>query len=265
MDKIQRVQKIMGFSNYEIDMTDFSDVKVFSLNYHNSGYRRQLKPGNCNNHHRYTIVSDEGKQVSFYIHCLMWRQLNKREVPKGYDIHHINFIPNDNRPENLMLLTHSEHMKLHSKILNENGRFGAIKKSCLQFDKEWNIIKEWESGAEACRQYGETIGSCISHKNRVKTAYGFIWMYREEYDDLVKSGKFEQYKKAYFKEPRNKTVVALDMEGNFIGEYSSMNIASKATGVQTSSISEICNHHYGFNTAHGYRFMFKSEYDNISS
>lgn len=33
-----------------------------------------------------------------------------------YEVHHINLDKKDNRPENLMILTKSEHMKLHAKI-----------------------------------------------------------------------------------------------------------------------------------------------------
>lgn len=62
-----------------------------------------------------------------------------------------------------------------------------------------------------------------------------------------------------------KAVVQFDLNNNYIGEYESIAKASRETGVQRQSIRDCCSHKYGFNTAHGYRFMFKSEYDNISS
>ena len=38
----------------------------------------------------------------------------KKYLRKEYEVHHKNEIKTDNRPENLMILTHSEHKKLHN-------------------------------------------------------------------------------------------------------------------------------------------------------
>lgn len=258
---MNRIQKIKGFSNYEIDMTDFNNVKVFSLNYHTSGYRKQLKPGNCRNHWRVTLVNDSGKQVGIGLHQLVWRQFHG-DIPKGYDIHHINFDPNDNRPENLTLMTHSEHMKLHSKILNDNCKLGGIKKECIQFDCDWKIIKIWESGKEAVRNFGPCVATNLHHSNRSKSAYGFIWMYKEEYDNLICENKWESYKANYFKDIIT-PVIVLDKENNFIAEYPSMQEASKGTGVNTGSICCCCKHSYGYKSAKGYKFLYKSEFESL--
>lgn len=255
------VQTIKGFSRYELDMTDFFDVKVFSLNYRSTGRRQQLVPGNHENHLLFKILNDEGKYVVIYIHQLVWRQFYG-EIPKGYAVHHVNFNPNDNRPENLVLLSHSEHAKLHNKLRIENENyFGAckMKKKCLQFDKEWNLIKEWESGREIQRELGSCARRALVDCSHIKTAYGFIWIYKSKYEKLIRENKWEEFKKNYFKDARS-PVVALDKTGKFIAEYESIVEASRVTGVAQSSICYCCKHKYGFKSAGGFIFMYKDEY-----
>jgi len=46
-------------------------------------------------------------------HRAVWETANGRSLQPGEQVHHINDIKDDNRPENLLALTRSEHMKLH--------------------------------------------------------------------------------------------------------------------------------------------------------
>lgn len=54
-----------------------------------------------------------------YEHRLIWEQAYG-EIPKGYQIHHINHNKLDNRLENLEMISNSDHQKQHS-VANKLG------------------------------------------------------------------------------------------------------------------------------------------------
>lgn len=52
------------------------------------------------------------------LHRCVWEKYNGT-IPKGYHIHHINKIKTDNRIENLLCLSNSDHHKLHDLDRNK--------------------------------------------------------------------------------------------------------------------------------------------------
>ena len=101
-------------------------------------------------------------------------------------VNHLNERKNDNRLENLNLMTPKENTNwgTRNKRIVEK-RIGKLNtkasKPVLQYDLEGNLIKEWPSASEIKRQLGyhnSKISECCLGKR--KTAYGFIWKFKEK-------------------------------------------------------------------------------------
>ena len=45
-------------------------------------------------------------------HILVWEEAHGKPLPKGWVIHHLNGIPNDNRPQNLLAMPDRKHRRI---------------------------------------------------------------------------------------------------------------------------------------------------------
>jgi hypothetical protein len=59
--------------------------------------------------------SNSNKKGQIYEHMFILSKYLKRPLEKGEEVHHINENKHDNRIENLQLILHSEHTRLHTK------------------------------------------------------------------------------------------------------------------------------------------------------
>lgn len=126
-----------------------------------------------------------GKVKSFRVHRLVWEAFNGK-IPNGMQINHLDEKPENNRLENLELVTPKENInygtrnkKVSYKLINNNPR----SKTVLQFDLNGNILKEWISTGEVERQTNydrSLIQKCCSKHIYNKSAYGYIWKYKED-------------------------------------------------------------------------------------
>ena len=130
-----------------------------------------------------------GKNSQKYLLVVLSKPNNK---PKVIHIHRLvaeAFIPN---PENLPCVNHKDEDKQNNMVENlewctykYNNNYGTktekLRKPIIQVDKNNNIVKFWESASEVMRINGyrntTSINNCL--KGRAKSAYGYIWRYKD--------------------------------------------------------------------------------------
>jgi hypothetical protein len=114
-------------------------------------------------------------------------------------------------------ITHSEMVRDKMK-----GPKPYLFKSILQYSLEGNFIKEWLSINEAALFLNKKSGAAIIENcsQKRKSAYGFIWRYKE--NPLEKNF-------IYKKDKYTKPVLQYDLQMNFIKEWPSLSEAKKYT------------------------------------
>ena len=115
-------------------------------------------------------------------------QLCKNGEVKTYSLHRLvaqAYLPN---PENLPQVNHRDENKTNNCLQNlewcdakYNANYGTrnetIKKPILQFTLDGEFVREWSSATDVGKTVNVGICNCL--KGRKKSAYGYIWEYKE--------------------------------------------------------------------------------------
>ena len=113
----------------------------------------------------------------------LYVNLSKNGKAKSYVIHRLvaeAYIPN---PENLPQVDHIDNDKTHNYvnnlqwITNRDNNRKSKNKPILQYDLDGNFIREWECATDVGKEVQGNICHCL--KGRQKSAYGYIWVYKE--------------------------------------------------------------------------------------
>ena len=104
------------------------------------------------------------------------------EWHKHYHYHHLNRNQLDNRAENIVCLSPSEHKRLHQL---EDGVSVGVK----AYDKDGNFVGEWDSKLQAAEATGidyRHISNIIIGKERRFTAGKLYWFNKELTDEEIR-------------------------------------------------------------------------------
>jgi hypothetical protein len=96
------------------------------------------------------------------------RPLKNNEV-----VHHIDGNKRNNDISNLVVVSRSEHAKIHADKLDKSI-------AVIQCDKSGNEIKKWKSARAACEELGlypSNVSKCCN--GTLKSSGGYIWKFAE--------------------------------------------------------------------------------------
>lgn len=167
----------------------------------------------------------------------------------------------------------------NNSMYGVKGKDNPVSKAIVMMDLEGNIVKEFDCIREANdyfdkdRAFSFISSVCINGG----TAYNYLWLFKEDYDDLINKNKFDEWylnvKNRYIDKTikanrtkvqnNSKKVYQLNKDTlEIIQEFDSIILASENTNIKTQSISRVCRH--GCNTAGGYSWIYKEEYHSIT-
>lgn len=118
----------------------------------------------------------DGKQIYKYKYELIWMAHHKRPIPRGYQIHHVDFNWRNNDISNLQLLTEEAHRKIH----------GSNEKAVVAVDENGNVVHRFQSANSAGRNgFSQSAVSCACRgryncKNNPHYYKGYYWYYEQE-------------------------------------------------------------------------------------
>ena len=161
------------------EIADMSDVTYSTVHYHmekngidrrsNAEVKRKERAGfrTSTNGYEHSICSWFEKQKTLKIHRLVAVAEWGYEKVADNQVHHINGIPWDNRPENIELLSQSEHMGKHAQN-------GDLKRKLTESDVR--EIRDKYPDECTLKELGDRFGVSKTTIRNVHTGKTFSWV-----------------------------------------------------------------------------------------
>lgn len=147
---------------------------VKSLNYNKTGKERILKPGTDKCGYRLVGLFKNGKLKFFTIHRLVANSFLENPDHKP-EVNHKDEDKTNNCVENLEWMTRKENNNYGTRTERVSR---SLSKLVLQFTKNGEFIRKWQSTRQIERELGFSIGNISGCcKGKRKSAYGYIWTY----------------------------------------------------------------------------------------
>lgn len=145
------------------------------------------------------VIQHEEKILNTYLNKFGYLKvrLTKNYIGKNYFVHRLVAEAFLDNPLNLPCVNHKDECKTNNHVSNlefctqkYNCNYGtaiarrveksiiSLSKPVLQFDKQGNLIREWSSISEACRNGYTASSICQCCQGKRKSHKGFIWRYK---------------------------------------------------------------------------------------
>lgn len=160
--------KIQGFSNYEIYP---NEGKIWS-------YKSNKFIG-CENrgYWQCALTADNGKVWRTKVHRVIWTAVNG-EIPKGYEINHIDEDKSNNSINNLELVTHQENCNWGTRTeRSAEAHINGKKSKAVGAYKNGVLVMTFPSMQEAQRNNYNASKICACCNGRRYTHKGYFWQY----------------------------------------------------------------------------------------
>lgn len=280
MDEVWK--DIEGYEGlYQVSNTGW----VRSLNYRRSGRSKLLKQGTTKKGYKVVELHKNGKGKHSRVHRLVamtfipnpnnYKEVNhKDENPANNNVNNLEWCTSEynnnygtrtkRASESLKGKHHSKESKkkISEKMKGKNkSKDNPASKSILMYDKEGNFIRRFECIADANEYFGKDRtcnGICGCLRGKKKTAYGFIFIYVDDDQDILRK-KISEVNNNKSGEAHKKPILMFDKEGNFIRRFECVKDTDEFFGKKDASSSVSACLTGRRKTAYGYVFKYADE------